>query len=95
MDADAFVWVADEDAELLGILMSRWHRVSAALVEAANRGAVVMSPAAAAFSQALVQAILVALAARHEEDLSQVAAAALAQDWPNRATSGRSTTDAP
>jgi hypothetical protein len=95
MDADAFVWVADEDAELLGIMMSRWHRVSGALVEAAARGDVVISPAAAAFSQALVQSILVALAARREEDQAPVAAAALAQDWPNRGTAGRTTSDAP
>jgi hypothetical protein len=94
MDTDAFVWVADEDAELLGIMMARWHRVSSELVAAAAEGRLVISPAGAAFSQALVHAILVALAARSEEGATPVAAAALAQDWPNR-LSDRTRSDAP
>jgi EAL domain-containing protein (putative c-di-GMP-specific phosphodiesterase class I) len=85
MDPDAFVWMADEDAELLGAMMTRWHRVSGALVHAARRGTLLISPAAAAFSQALVQSILAALAAHRDDDGQAIPAAALAQQWPNPA----------
>jgi diguanylate cyclase (GGDEF)-like protein len=83
MDADVFLWVSDEDAELLGTMMSRWQRVSRALVDLAADGSFTMTPAAAGFSQSLVDSILVALAGHHEGDLP-VPAGALAQHWPNR-----------
>jgi diguanylate cyclase (GGDEF)-like protein len=87
MGPDAFVWVADEDAELLGTMMSRWSLLSAALVDAARRGTVVISPAAAGFSQALVHSILMALAARQDDE--PVQAAVLAQQWPNQTIPAR------
>ncbi len=84
MDSDVFTWTADEDAELLGIMMSRWLRVSSALVAAAANGTFEISEEASAFSHAMVHSLLVALAA-HSDDDEAVYAGVLANQWPNQA----------
>lgn len=86
MDPDAFIWVADEDVELLGIMMDRWRGLSAALVEAVRAGTVQMSLEAAAFSREVAHSILAALAA-HRDHGRNTSAAVLAYQWPNRAGS--------
>ena len=64
MEGDTFLWVGDEDPQLLGVLMRYWLPVSRALTGAAKEGPFHISPEASNFSDALVHALLVPLAAR-------------------------------